>query len=164
MSESNELTAASATLGAKVAESRPLDTSVLNKDNESIELLSVEQWIENVDELSKLGVGVIVKPSDDVKLLNDTLNDVALIALDFNNFDDGRGYSQAYLLSKRWKYAGEIIGINAHLDQLQFMLRSGVTSYKLLEGYEGFDGLDYSNGFSICYQAAANNSGLKEKF
>ena len=164
MSDSNELTAASATLEAKVTESRPLDTSVLNKDNESIELVSVEQWIENVDELSKLGVGVIVKPSDDVKLLQDTLNNVTLIALDFNNFDDGRGYSQAYLLSKRWKYAGEIIGINAHLDQLQFMLRSGVTSYKLLEGYEGFDELDYSKGFSICYQAAANNSGLKEKF
>ena len=164
MSESNELTAASATLGAKVAESRPLATSVLNKDNESIELLSVEQWIENVDELSKLGVGVIVKPSDDVKLMQDTLNNVTLIALDFNNFDDGRGYSQAYLISKRWKYLGEIIGINAHLDQLQFMLRSGVTSYKLLQDYEGFDELDYANGFSICYQAAANNSGLKEKF
>ena len=164
MSESNELTAASATLEAKVVESRALETSVINKDNESIELVSVEQWIENVDELSKLGVGVIVKPSDDVKLLQDTLNNVTLIALDFNNFDDGRGYSQAYLLSKRWKYAGEIIGINAHLDQLQFMLRSGVTSYKLLQDYEGFDELDYSNGFSICYQAAANNSGLKEKF
>ena len=68
MSESNELEALSATLGAKVAESRPLDTSVLNKDNESIKLVSVEQWIENVNELSKLGVGVIVKPSDDVKL------------------------------------------------------------------------------------------------
>ena len=164
MSESNELTAASATLETKVAESRTLDTSVLNKDNERIELVSVEQWIENLDELSKLGVGVIVNPSDDVALLKDTLDDIALITLDFNNFDDGRGYSQAYLLSKRWKYAGEIIGINAHLDQLQFMLRSGVTSYKLLEGYEGFDELDYSNGFSICYQAAANNSGLKEKF
>ena len=164
MSESNELTAASATLEAKVAESRLLDTSVINKNNESIELVSVEQWIENVDELSKLGVGVIVKPSDDVKLLQDTLNNVTLIALDFNNFDDGRGYSQAYLISKRWKYPGEIIGINAHLDQLQFMLRSGVTSYKLLQDYKGFDELDYSNGFSICYQAAANNSGLKEKF
>ena len=164
MSEFNELTAASATLEAKIAESSPLETSVLNKDNESIELVSVEQWIENVDELSKLGVGVIVKPSDDVKLLQDTLNNVTLIALDFNNFDDGRGYSQAYLLSKRWKYTGEIIGINAHLDQLQFMLRSGVTSYKLLQDYEGFDELDYSNGFSICYQAAADNSGLKEKF
>jgi len=138
--------------------------NVVNNKNENVELVSVEQWIENVDELSKLGVGVVVRPSDDVKLLQDTLNDIALIALDFNNFDDGRGYSQAYLLSKRWQYAGEIIGINAHLDQLQFMLRSGVTSYKLLESYEGVDVLDYSNGFSICYQAAANNSGLKEKF
>ena len=91
MSESNELEALSATLGAKVAESRPLDTSVLNKDNESIKLVSVEQWIENVNELSKLGVGVIVKPSDDVKLLKDTLNYISLIALEFNNFDDGRG-------------------------------------------------------------------------
>ena len=139
-------------------------TNVLNNKNENVELVSVEQWIENADELSKLGVGVILKPSDDVKLLRDNLNDIALIALDFNNFDDGRGYSQAYLLSKRWQYAGEIIGINAHLDQLQFMLRSGVTSYKLLESYDGFDELDYSNGFSICYQAAANNLGLKEKF
>ena len=31
----------------------------------------------------------------------------------------------------RWGYSGEIIGINAHLDQLQFMTRSGVTSYRL---------------------------------
>jgi len=139
-------------------------TNIVNNKNENVELVSVEQWIEDVDELSKLGVGVIVKPSDDVNLLQETLSDIALIALDFNNFDDGRGYSQAYLLSKRWQYKGEIIGINAHLDQLQFMLRSGVTSYKLLEGYEGFDELDYSNGFSICYQAAANNIGLKEKF
>ena len=164
MSESNELTALSATLGAKVAESRPLDTGVLNKDNESIELVGVEQWIENVDELSKLEVGVIVQPSDDVKLLKDTLNDIALIALDFNDFDDGRGYSQAYFLSKRWGFKGEIIGINAHLDQLQFMLRSGVTSYELLEDYKGFNEEDYSNGFNICYQAAANNSGLKQKY
>jgi len=50
MSESNELAALSATLGAKVVESRPLDTSVLNNDNESIELVGVEQWIENIDE------------------------------------------------------------------------------------------------------------------
>ena len=52
MSESNELEALSATLGAKVAESRPLDTSVLNKDKESIELVSVEKWIESVDAVS----------------------------------------------------------------------------------------------------------------
>ena len=139
-------------------------TSVVNSKNESVQLVTVEKWLESIDSLSSIGAGVIVKPTDDVELLKDSLDKIAIIALDFNNFDDGRGYSHANLLSKRWKYQGEIIGVNAHIDQLQFMLRSGVTSYKLLDDYENIDDIDYSNGFSICYQAAANNSGLKEKF
>jgi len=64
-------------------------------------------------------------------------------------------------LSKRWQYSGEIVGINAHLDQLQFMIRSGITSYQLLESYKDANEEEYSNGFSLCYQAAANNNGLQ---
>ena len=139
-------------------------TSVVNSKNESVQLVTVEKWLESIDSFSNKGVGIIVKPTDDVGLLKDSLDKIVIIALDFNNFDDGRGYSHAYLLSKRWKYSGEIIGVNAHIDQLQFMLRAGVTSYKLLDDYENFNEIDYSNGFSICYQAAANNSGMKEKF
>ena len=138
--------------------------SILNKEYESINLVRYEVWIENYEKLSLQGLGVIVEPSDDVSILKDKLNFIELIVLDFNNFDDGRGYSQAYLLSKRWRYKGEIIGINAHLDQLQFMLRSGVTRYILLDEYNGVNEEDYTNGFSICYQAAANNSGLSKKY
>ena len=139
-------------------------TSVVNSKNESVQLVTIEKWLESIDSLSNKGVGIIVKPRDDVGLLKDSLDKVAIIALDFNNFDDGRSYTHANLLSKRWKYSGEIIGVNAHIDQLQFMIRSGVTGYKLLDNYKNIDEIDYSNGFSICYQAAANNSGLKEKF
>ncbi len=139
-------------------------TSIVNSNNESVQLVQFEEWLENIDSLSSKGVGVIVNPADDVKLLKYSLDKVAIIALDFNNFDDGRGYTHANLLSKRWKYSGEIIGVNAHIDQLQFMIRSGVTGYKLLDNYKNIDEIDYSNGFSVCYQAAANNSGLKEKF
>ncbi len=139
-------------------------TSIVNSNNESVHLVTVEEWLENIDSLSSKGVGVIVNPADDVKLLKYSLDKVAIIALDFNNFDDGRSYTHANLLSKRWKYSGEIIGVNAHIDQLQFMIRSGVTGYKLLDNYKNIDEIDYSNGFSVCYQAAANNSGLKEKF
>jgi len=138
--------------------------SILNKEYESINLVRYDVWIENYEKLSLQGIGVIVEPSDDVSILKDKLNFIELIVLDFNNFDDGRGYSQAYLLSKRWRYKGEIIGINAHLDQLQFMLRSGVTRYILLDEYNGVNEEDYTNGFSICYQAAANNSGLSKKY
>ena len=138
--------------------------SILNKDYESVNLVSFQEWVENIDKLSKLSVGVIIGPSDDVSLIKGHLDFIALIALDFNNFDDGRGYSQAYLLSKRWQFSGEIIGINAHLDQLQFMIRSGLTSYILLDSYIGLNEEDYANGFSICYQDAVNNSGLQQKF
>jgi uncharacterized protein (DUF934 family) len=138
--------------------------SILNKDYESVNLVLFQEWIESFDKLSKLAVGIIVGPSDDVSLIKDELDFIKLIVLDFNNFDDGRGYSQAYLLSKRWQFTGEIIGINAHLDQLQFMIRSGVTSYVLLDSYVGANEEDYANGFSICYQEAANNSGLQKKY
>ena len=138
--------------------------SILNKDYESVNLVLFQEWIESFDKLSKLAVGIIVGPSDDVSLIKDELDFIKLIVLDFNNFDDGRGYSQAYLLSKRWQFTGEIIGINAHLDQLQFMIRSGVTSYVLLDSYVGVNEEDYANGFSICYQEAANNSGLQKKY
>ena len=138
--------------------------SILNKDYESVDLVSFQEWIENIEKLSKLSVGVIIAPSDDVFLIKDYLDSLELIVLDFNNFDDGRGYSQAYLLRKRWQFLGEVIGINAHLDQLQFMIRSGVTSYVLLDSYIGMNEEDYANGFSICYQEAANNSGLQQKY
>ena len=137
---------------------------ILNKDYESVDLVSFQEWIENIEKLSKLSVGVIIAPSDDVSLIKDHLDFLELIVLDFNNFDDGRGYSQAYLLRKRWQFLGEVIGINAHLDQLQFMIRSGVTSYVLLDSYIGLNEEDYANGFSICYQEAANNSGLQQKY
>ena len=66
-------------------------TNVVNNKNENVELVSVEQWIENVDESSKLGVGVIVRHSDDVDVMRDTLNDDALIEVDFIKVYDGRG-------------------------------------------------------------------------
>ena len=145
--------------------SEPIEfKSILNKEYESINLVRYDVWIENYEKLSLQGLGVILEPSDDVSILKDKLNFIELVVLDFNNFDDGRGYSQAYLLSKRWRYKGEIIGINAHLDQLQFMLRSGVTRYILLDEYNGVNEEDYTNGFSICYQAAANNYGLSKKY
>ena len=134
--------------------------SLINKNHEKINLVTFDEWIEKFEKLSKLGVGLIIGPADDVYLIKEQLDFIKLIALDFNNFDDGRGYSQAYLLSKRWMYQGEIIGINAHLDQLQFMIRSGISSYQLLESYQDSNEKDYSNGFSMCYQAAANNDGL----
>jgi len=138
--------------------------SVVNEQGESIELLSVNEWVADVASSVESGKGVVVTPADDVELLQESLHKIPLVALDFVSFDDGRGYSQATLIRKRWGYGGEIRGINAHLDQLQFMLRSGVNAYDLQEQYQGSNEHDYTHGFSICYQAATNNDGMKKKF
>ena len=34
--------------------------SILNKDYESVDLVSFQEWIENIEKLSKLSVGVII--------------------------------------------------------------------------------------------------------
>lgn len=129
-----------------------------------IELVNIEGWLSNVGGNHSLNRGVIVNPDDNVELLKDSIHKIALIALDFDIFEDGRGYSQATLIRTRWHYKGEIKGINAHLDQLQFMIRSGIDTYELQEQYKGADEKSYTNGFSICYQSAPNNAGMKEKF
>jgi uncharacterized protein (DUF934 family) len=137
---------------------------VIDSQGNTVELVSVEEWIADIDNFSDSGKGVLVKPADDVGLLQSSLDRIVLIALDFVGFDEGRGYSQAALIRKRWGYKGEIRGINAHLDQLQFMLRSGVNTYELQEQYQGSNEHDYTHGFSICYQVAANNADMKQKF
>ena len=138
--------------------------SVVDNKGQNVDLVSVDEWLVDIDGHSTSGKGVLVVPGDDVELLQASLDKIALIALDFVSFDDGRGYSQATLIRKRWGYEGQIIGINAHLDQLQFMIRSGVSSYQLQEQYQGIDESDYAHGYSICYQAAANNADMKQKF
>ena len=138
--------------------------SVVDNKGQNVDLVSVDEWLVDIDGHSTSGKGVLVVPGDDVELLQASLDKIALIALDFVSFDDGRGYSQATLIRKRWGYEGQIIGINAHLDQLQFMIRSGISSYQLQEQYQGIDESDYVHGYSICYQAAANNADMKQKF
>lgn len=135
-----------------------------NKKGELVELVSVIDWLDNIAENNSLKRGVIIAPEDDFELLEASVNKIALIALDFSVFEEGRGYSQATIIKTRWNYKGEIKGINAHLDQLQFMLRSGIDTYELQEQYHGFDEKSYTNGFDICYQLAPNNTGMKEKF
>ena len=54
-------------------------TSVVNSNNESVQLVTVEEWLENIDSLSSKGVGVVVNPTDDVELLKDSLDKIAII-------------------------------------------------------------------------------------
>ena len=132
------------------------------KQAKALQLVFIEQWLLNKEHSSFANKGIIIRPYDDVELLAPTLNQLPLIAVDFSDFEDGRGYSQVKLLRKKMGYSGEIRALNVHIDHLQFILRSGVNSYELLPEYKKYDA-DYVMDFNVCYQAAEDNTGLFEK-
>ena len=60
------------------------------------------------------------------------LDRLALIALVFPNFRDGRAYSQARLLRERYGYRGELRATGQVLrDQFVFMLRAGFDAFEV---------------------------------
>ena len=62
---------------------------------------------------------------------------VERIELQFPKFTDGRAYSQALLLRRRYKFAGDIRATgDVLIDQLVHMHRSGFTSAVLAEGVD----------------------------
>jgi len=57
---------------------------------------------------------------------------IALVALDFPVFSDGRGFSSARLLRERLGFKGEIRAIGDVLcEQVPFMLRSGIDRFEM---------------------------------
>ncbi|MBK0393521.1 DUF934 domain-containing protein [Ramlibacter algicola] len=82
------------------------------------------------------GAKVLVVTNDtDVAHL--VLDGVERIELQFPKFTDGRAYSQAYLLRRRRKFAGDIRATGDVLvDQLVQMQRTGFSSAVLKDGKE----------------------------
>ena len=83
---------------------------------------------------------------------------VALIAVDFPVFRDGRGYSIARLLRERYGYKGEIRAIGDVLrDQLLFMFRCGFDAYAVRADKDLHDALKAFGEFTVEYQGAFDN-------
>jgi uncharacterized protein (DUF934 family) len=76
--------------------------------------------------------GVVLQPADDVRTLAPILDSVAIVALTFPAFSDGRAFSQGMLLRERLGYQGEMRAIGTVLlDQVPLMLRTGFDSFEV---------------------------------
>jgi uncharacterized protein (DUF934 family) len=76
-------------------------------------------------------IGVRLSPEDDPTKLEPFLDRISLIEVDFPKYTDGRGYSQAQLLRRRFAYQGELRAIGHVLrDQIFYMNRSGFDTYE----------------------------------
>lgn len=76
--------------------------------------------------------GVIWPNNRDPEELVPYLDRLAVVALVFPSFRDGRAYSQARLLRERYKYKGELRATGQVLrDQFVIMLRAGFDSFEV---------------------------------
>ena len=78
---------------------------------------------------------------------------VERIELQFPKFTDGRAYSQALLLRRRYKFAGDIRATgDVLIDQLVHMHRSGFSSAVLAEGVDASAAQRQFERFAAFYQ------------
>ena len=98
---------------------------------------------------------VLVLPNDSDPM-DVPLEGVERIELNFPKFTDGRAFSQAYLLRRRRKFAGDIRATGDVLvDQLVQMHRTGFSSAVLKEGKDAAEAERQFARYAAFYQADA---------
>jgi uncharacterized protein (DUF934 family) len=102
-------------------------------------------------------VGVRLKPSDPVEQLVGDLGRLAVVALEFPKFNDGRAMSQSRLLRQRYGYTAEIRATGKVVrDLLLFMHRCGFDAYEVGDNITADAVADALGEFSVFYQPAAD--------
>ena len=95
-------------------------------------VVSLTRWQKEKHQLigRNRAVGVRLQPSDDVLMLADDLKHLELIEINFPDFADGRGFSQAWLLRERLHYTGELRAVGAYMpDQVFYLSRVGINAF-----------------------------------
>jgi uncharacterized protein (DUF934 family) len=97
-------------------------------------IVSLVQWQQNREALLARGtpVGVRLRSDQNPAVLAEDLPRLAVVALEFPKFRDGRAYTYARLLRERHAYAGELRAVGDVLqEQLNYMRRCGFDSFDL---------------------------------
>ena len=95
----------------------------------------------------------VLQLANDVDPLTVSLEGIDRVELHFPKFTDGRAYSQAWLIRRRRKFAGDIRATGDVLvDQLVHMQRTGFTSAVLKEGKDTADIARQFDRFRAFYQ------------
>jgi uncharacterized protein (DUF934 family) len=98
-------------------------------------------------------VGVWVEPDEEFEALVPYLPRLALVAVYFPVFTDGRGYSIARLLREKYHYRGEIRAVgDVFRDTLFYLARCGFNAFALRPGETTENAVKGLNDFSSVYQ------------
>jgi len=100
-------------------------------------ILSLTRFQAEGDRLLSEGraVGVRLESSENVEDLAYDLPRLAVVAVAFPKFRDGRAYTSAQLLRQRFAYAGEVRAVGDVLrEQAGFMVRVGIDAFEPADG------------------------------
>jgi len=112
-------------------------------------------WIAHRDALIARGdVGVWLAPADDPDALRADIAALPVIAVDFPQFTDGRGYSTGRLLREKYRFAGELRAVGDVLrDQLYYLSACGFNAFALRDDRDLEAALKGFADFSDNYQS-----------
>lgn len=115
----------------------------------------VEQRKAELDKYAAM-FGLELQTSDEVEEFIPYLHRLGIILLNFPNFADGRGFSQAKLLRERFGYRGDIRAVgDVQRDQLCFMRRCGINQFLIKDGESPQQALKAFAEIEHNYQAGA---------
>ena len=118
-------------------------------------LIPAARLLENAEVLSMRAgnTGVIWPNNRDLDDLVPYLDRLAVVALVFPSFRDGRAYSQARLLRERYCYEGELRATGQVLrDQFVFMLRAGFDAFEVKKDADAAAFAETVKRYSVFYQ------------
>ena len=118
-------------------------------------LIPAARFLEDAEVLSKRAgkLGVIWPNNRDLDDLVPYLDRIAVVALVFPSFRDGRAYSQARLLRERYGYEGELRATGQVLrDQFVFMLRAGFDAFEVKKDADAAAFAETVKRYSVFYQ------------
>lgn len=122
-------------------------------------IISLTRFQADGDRLLSEGrsVGVRLQPDETAESLAYDLPRLAVVALVFPKFRDGRQYSNARLLRERYGYGGEVRAVGDVLrEQAQFMLRCGIDGFEPADGSTPEAWAHAAGRFRHVYQRAAD--------
>ena len=103
------------------------------------------------------GLGVWLAGEHDPAEIGADLEYFRVIAVHFKSFTDGRGYSTAQLLRRRYGWQGELRAIgDVQRDQLLYLRRCGFDAFVLRDGEDVGAALAAFDDFSDAYQASVD--------
>jgi uncharacterized protein (DUF934 family) len=110
-------------------------------------------------------LGVRLSPAENVESLADVLPRLALVAVEFPNVGDGRGFSYARLLRDRLGFEGELraVGNGVKQDKIFLLARCGFDAFELPSTEKADEARAALRRYDVVYQPGEPLEGIRRQ-